>query len=80
MSMTDTATRQRPQRREARKPDFIVRCPDPHRPGRWVSLGAAWKRDDGGLNIKLATLPVGNGWDGALVCLPPIENEDPPQD
>ena len=68
----------RSQSREIRKPDFIVRAPDPQRRGRWVTLGAAWQREDGGLNIKLQTVPVGI-WDGALVCLPPLPNGDDPE-
>ena len=72
-----TATQRTAQTRQARKPDFVVRAPDPQRPGRWITLGAAWKREeDGGLNIKLNTLPVGGMWDGALVALPPLPAEE----
>jgi hypothetical protein len=74
MSSTQATAR---QARQARKPDFIVRAPDPQRRGRWLSLGAAWKRDeDDGFNVKLNTVPVGSGWDGTLVLLPPLVNQD----
>lgn len=66
-------------RREARKPDFVVRAPDPQRRGRWLTLGAGWNREDGGMNIKLTTVPVGNGWDGALVALKPLPNGEAPE-
>lgn len=61
-----------------RTPTFIVRAPDPNRRGRWITLGAAWPLRDGqpGYSVKLNTLPVGNRWDGALVLLPPLAQDD----
>ena len=62
------------------KPKFIVRAPDPARPGRWLTLGAAWEKtlDDGqtAYSVKLNTLPVGANWDGALMLLPPLPKSD----
>ena len=62
------------------KPTFIVRAPDPNNRGRWLTLGAAWKKelDDGqiGYSVKLNTVPVGSGWDGALMLLPPLPKSD----
>ncbi len=68
------------QRRTGEQPTFIVRAPDPLRRGRWLTLGAAWARADGqGYNVKLNTVPVGQGWDGALVLLPPFADDDIPE-
>ena len=68
----------RPQS-ERRKPLYVVRAPDPNTRGRWVTLGYAWQRKNGeeGFSVKLNSIPVGN-WDGALVLLPPLSNEEVP--
>ena len=62
------------------KPTFVVRAPDPHNKGRWLTLGAAWTKtlDDGqtGYSVKLNTVPVGSGWDGTLMLLPPLPRTD----
>ena len=62
------------------KPAFIVRAPDPNNRGRWLTLGAAWKKilDDGQIaySVKLNTVPVGSAWDGALMLLPPLARDD----
>lgn len=58
---------------------FSVRAPDPVNRGKWISVGFAWKRDDGGMNVKLNSVPVAGGWDGGLVVLPPLKQEDDPQ-
>lgn len=62
------------------KPTFIVRAPDPNSRGRWLTLGAAWKKElaDGqtAYSVKLNTVPVGSGWDGTLMLLPPLTRED----
>jgi uncharacterized protein (DUF736 family) len=62
------------------KPKFVVRAPDPNNRGRWLTLGAAWEKtlDDGqtAYSVKLNTLPVGAGWDGALMLLPPLPKSD----
>ena len=62
------------------KPAFIVRAPDPNNRGRWLTLGAAWKKTlDGGetaYSVKLNTVPVGSGWDGTLMLLPPLPKSD----
>jgi hypothetical protein len=53
-----------------------VHAPDPNSWGRWITLGYAWPRKNGedGFSVKLNSIPVGN-WDGALMLLPPVENE-----
>ncbi len=62
------------------KPTFIVRAPDPNNRGRWLTLGAAWNKtlDNGetAYSVKLNTVPVGAGWDGALMLLPPLVKAD----
>jgi hypothetical protein len=70
-----------PTTRTVRRPAFVVRAPDPNARGRWVTLGYAWERRNGdlGYSIKLNSIPVGN-WDGALVLLPPLDNEETPHD
>ena len=74
------ATQPRQRTAEERQPTFVVRAPDPQRRGRWLTLGAAWARPDGnGYNVKLNTLPVGTGRDGALVLLPPFVGDEMPE-
>jgi hypothetical protein len=65
---------------ERRKPVFVVRAPDPSSRGRWVTLGYAWRRKNSeeGFSVKLNSIPVGN-WDGVLVLLPPLSNEEVPE-
>lgn len=69
------------QQREPRKPAYVVRAPDPNNRGRWNTCGYAWARKDGqdGFTVKLNTVPVGQ-WDGALILLPPLIDEDMPDD
>ena len=40
----------------------------------WSSVGAAWTVKDGGISIRLNTIPVGKEWDGSLLLLPPKED------
>ena len=65
------------------KPKFVVRAPDPNNRGRWLTLGAAWEKtlDDGqtAYSVKLNTVPVGSGWDGTLMLLPPLAKSDEPE-
>ncbi len=79
MSMTESTAQTPRQRSERRKPVYVVRAPDPNVRGRWVTLGYAWHRKNGedGFSVKLNSIPVGN-WDGALVLLPPLSNEEIP--
>ena len=67
--------KKRPQ--DVRHPAFVVRAPDPSNRGRWITLGYAWSRKNGeeGFTIKLNSVPVGQ-WDGALILLPPFEDDD----
>lgn len=53
------------------KPDFNVRA----KVGEyWTTIGAAWNVKDGGISIRLNTIPVGNEWDGSILLLPPKED------
>lgn len=64
---------------DERKPAYVVRAPDPNHKGKWITLGAAWRLRDGkdGLSVRMNAVPVGNGWDGAMVLLPPYaDGED----
>jgi hypothetical protein len=76
-NMNDVKTTTRQSREADRRPAYVVRSPDPNNKGRWITLGAAWKLKDGkeGFSIRLHAVPVGNNWDGALVLLPPYEDE-----
>ena len=80
MSVAEGSAGNARQRMERRKPVYVVRAPDPNVRGRWVTLGYAWQRKNGedGFSIKLNSIPVGN-WDGALVLLPPLSNEEVPE-
>jgi hypothetical protein len=80
MSVTEGTARSTSKRVERRKPVYVVRAPDPNVRGRWVTLGYAWQRKNGedGFSVKLNSIPVGN-WDGALVLLPPLSNEEVPE-
>jgi hypothetical protein len=66
--------------RSPRRPAFVVRAPDANNRGRWVTLGYAWERRNGevGYTVKLNSIPVGQ-WDGSLILLPPLKDEDPPE-
>ena len=68
----------RKRTQDVRHPAFVVRAPDPNNRGRWITLGYAWARKNGeeGYSVKLNSIPVGN-WDGALIMLPPFEDEVP---
>jgi hypothetical protein len=80
MAVSEAATLTSRQRSDRRKPTYVVRAPDSNARGRWVTLGYAWPRKNGedGFSVKLNSIPVGN-WDGALVLLPPLSNEDMPE-
>ncbi len=80
MSLLDGSAGGTRTKSERRKPVYVVRAPDPNARGRWVTLGYAWQRKNGeeGFSVKLNSIPVGN-WDGALVLLPPLSNEEVPE-
>ena len=80
MSLLEGAGGSARQKAGRRKPVYVVRAPDPNARGRWVTLGYAWQRKNGeeGFSVKLNSIPVGN-WDGALVLLPPLSNEEVPE-
>lgn len=56
------------------KPNFNVRAKIGE---HWQTIGAAWNVKDGGVSVRLNTIPVGN-WDGSLLLLPPKEEETKP--
>lgn len=80
MSVVEEPTQTPRKQKERRQPVYVVRAPDPTTRGRWVTLGYAWRRKNGedGFSVKLNSIPVGN-WDGALVLLPPLSNEEVPE-
>ena len=57
---------------ESKKPDFNVRAKNG---AYWMTIGAAWNVKDGGVSIRLNTIPVGRDWDGSLLLLPPKDEE-----
>ena len=61
---------------EKRQPVFIVRAKDGPNPQDWGTVGAAWDFKDGspGYFVKLKSLPL--QWDGTLIFLPPLSNDD----
>jgi len=71
---------ERAQQRVARqrpKPQYIARA----KVGNgWVNIGAAWPLRSGedGLSLKLTSIPI--GFDGRFVLLPPLGNEEHPDD
>jgi hypothetical protein len=40
----------------------------------WSTIGAAWNVKDGGISLRLNTIPVGGEWDGSVLLLPPKED------
>lgn len=74
LAQKELPLRKRPA--DIRHPAYVVRAPDPNNRGRWITLGYAWTRKNGeeGFSVKLNSIPVG-GWDGALILLPPFDNE-----
>jgi hypothetical protein len=54
---------------------FSVRAPDANNKGKWIEIGKAWPRRDGGFNLKINSVPVGN-WDGGAVVLPPLKQDE----
>ena len=75
--MDDKQATARSRSEDDKQPAFVVRAPDPNNRGRWITLGYAWKLKSRkeGYSIRLNAVPVGNAWDGALVLLPPYEND-----
>ncbi len=52
------------------KPDFNVRA----KIGEyWTQCGVAWNVKDGGISVRLNTIPVGKEWDGSFLLLAPKE-------
>src|SRR5437588_12626262 len=74
MRMSITERGARTQRRPRPLPQYIARAKVEN---GWVSIGAAWPLRSGeeGYSLKLTTIPL--NWDGRLVLLPPLGNEEP---
>lgn len=48
--------------------------------GRWLTIGAVFKHDDGGTSIKLDCIPVGlEGWKGWVSVFPRTDDREQPQ-
>lgn len=60
---------------------FYVRAKSGPGPRDWTGIGVAFARKDGkpGFSIKLNVLPIA-GWNGAMVLVPPLVDEDEPID
>jgi hypothetical protein len=54
-----------------RKPDYILRYKVSE--NRWITCGAAWTNDKGGIGLKLETIPV--GFDGNMLLVVPKEED-----
>src|SRR3979490_3613197 len=76
MSISEGA-QARPQWRDCPQPVYIARAKVAN---GWVSIGAAWPLRSGeeGFSLKLTTIPL--NWDGRFVLLPPLGNEEHPDD
>jgi hypothetical protein len=64
-------------RRERPKPSYVLRA----KVGNgWVNVGAAWPLRSGedGFSFKLTTIPL--NWDGRFVAVPPLNNEQMPDE
>lgn len=73
MSISERAVAARARTREDRKPRYVARA----KVGNgWVNIGAAWPLRSGedGYSLKLTTIPL--NWDGRLVLLPPLPNDN----
>jgi hypothetical protein len=57
---------------QGNKPDFNVRAKQGE---YWSTVGAAWNVKDGGISVRLNTIPVGKDWDGSLLLLKPKDEE-----
>ena len=74
MSISERAVAAR-NGRDRRKPQYVARA----KVGNgWVTIGAAWplKSGEEGLSLKLTAIPV--NFDGRFILLPPIANEEVP--
>lgn len=76
-TISQRATAAMRQARERPKPSYVARA----KVGNgWTNIGAAWplRSGDEGFSLKLTTIPL--NWDGRFVLLPPLTNEDVPED
>lgn len=59
--------------KKGNKPDYNARA----KIGEyWQTVGAAWNVKDGGISLRLNVIPVGQDWDGSLLLLKPLEEEE----
>lgn len=72
-------TRKQPERREIA---FYVRAKTGPGTRDWSPVGVAFERKGGepGYTVKLNTLPISKDWDGGLVLVPPILQDDEMRD
>lgn len=77
MSISERATPRRPQREARPKPQYVARAKVQN---GWVNIGAAWPLRSGedGFSLKLTTVPL--NWDGRFILLPPLNNEEVPDE
>jgi hypothetical protein len=77
MSISERAVARRPARDSRPKPQYVARA----KAGNgWTNIGACWplRSGDDGFSLKLTTIPL--NWDGRFVLLPPLNNEELPDD
>ncbi len=83
----DALTRPQGQQRRSQQPDngrpiaFFVRAKTGPGTRDWSPVGVAFarKNNEPGFTVKLNTLPIpGSGWNGALVLVPPLADDDAP--
>jgi hypothetical protein len=41
----------------------------------WMTCGAAWNVKDGGISLRLNTVPVGD-WDGSFLLMAPLPEQE----
>ena len=64
--------------KEKRQPVFVARARQADGKA-WLTIGAAWERTDGeGYSVKINALPL--NFDGIVVLLPPLSDDDLPAD
>lgn len=77
MSTAQQVTTRRQERQARAKPAFNARA----KVGNgWVNIGAAWPLRSGeeGFSLKLTTIPL--NWDGRFILLPPLPNDEAPEE
>lgn len=79
-SISERASRtvRRGQEPEKREVDFFVRAKTGAGRRDWTTIGVAFARrnNEPGFSIKLNTLPISKDWDGSMILVPPIVNDE----